>query len=62
MNPGTQHLVKRVETKELDSAITDIEMQIQELEVRGGAREGVRGRAAIEKQIQGVGAGVEGWG
>ncbi len=35
MDPGTQYLVKRVETKELDSAIGDIEEQIRDLEGRG---------------------------
>lgn len=34
LDPGTQYLVRRVETKELDLAITDIEKQIEELEVR----------------------------
>lgn len=32
LDPETQYLVKRVETKELDSAIGDIEKQIQDLE------------------------------
>ena len=34
LDPETQYLVKRGETKELDTAIVDIEKQIQELEVR----------------------------
>lgn len=34
LDPETQYLVRRQETKELDSAIGSIEQQIQELEVR----------------------------
>ena len=33
-DPSTQYLVKRLQTKELDTAIIDIEGQIQDLEVR----------------------------
>lgn len=33
LDPETQYLVKRMETKELDIAIGDIETQIQDLEV-----------------------------
>lgn len=40
LDPDTQYLVRRLETKELDSAIVNIEQQIQDLEVR----EGVGGR------------------
>ena len=43
-DPGTQYLVKRTQTKELDSVIGDVEVQIQNLEVREGGREGGRGR------------------
>lgn len=34
LDPDTQYLVRRQQTKELDSAIGDIEQQIQDLEVR----------------------------
>ncbi len=33
MEPSTQHLVRRIETKELDSVITDLEKQMADLEV-----------------------------
>ena len=35
LDPETQYLVKQRHTRELDSAITDIEVQIQDLEVSG---------------------------
>lgn len=50
LDPDTQYLVRRLETKELDSAIVNIEQQIQDLEVREGVggkeeeREGARVR------------------
>ena len=34
LDPDTQYLVRRQQTKELDSAIGDIEQQIKDLEVR----------------------------
>jgi len=33
MEPETQHLVRRIETKELDYVITDLEKQMEDLEV-----------------------------
>ena len=38
LEPTTQYLVKRLETKELDLAIEDIEKQIEELEVNNYTR------------------------
>lgn len=36
LDPDQQYLVKRLQTKELDSAIGDIEKQIEDLEVSKG--------------------------
>ena len=50
LDPDQQYLVKRAQTKELDSAIGDVEEQIQNLEVRKGMALGRGGVSVVSKK------------